>query len=50
MLITDLDIRVTHANTGELLRHLILDPNRDYQPLGRPPGPPPRKRQRPEPN
>ena len=41
MLINDLDIRVI-ATTGELLRHLTLDPTRDYQPTGRPPGPPPR--------
>jgi transposase len=27
------------AATGELLRELVLDPNRDYQPTGRPPGP-----------
>ncbi len=25
--------------TGELLRELVLDPTRDYQPTGRPPGP-----------
>ena len=41
MLIADLDVRVINAATGELLRHLTLDPNRDYQPLGRPPGPHP---------
>ena len=39
MLIADLDIRVIDAATGELLRHLTLDPTIDYQPLGRPPGP-----------
>ena len=49
MLIADLDIRVIHATTGELLRHLTLDPTRDYQPTGQPPGQPPRKRQQPEP-
>ena len=42
MLIADLDIRIVHAATGEILRHLTLDPTRDYQPTGRPPGPPPR--------
>lgn len=42
MLINNLDIRVIAATTGELLRHLTLDPTRDYQPTGRPPGPPPR--------
>jgi transposase InsO family protein len=42
MLIHDLDIRVINAATGELLRQLTLDPARNYQPTGRPPGPPPR--------
>ncbi len=38
----DLHIRVINAATGELLRELILDPTRDYQPTGRAdPGPPP---------
>jgi transposase InsO family protein len=32
LLINDLDIRVVDTNTGELLRHLTLDPNRGYQP------------------
>ncbi|MBL8778873.1 MAG: IS481 family transposase [Acidimicrobiales bacterium] len=32
LLIADLDIRVIHRTTGELLRHLTLDPTRDYQP------------------
>ncbi len=41
-LIADLYIRVVDAETGELLRELTLDPTRDYQPLGRPPGPPPK--------
>ena len=45
----DLHIRVVDASTGELLRDLILDPGRDYQPLGRKPGPQPRRQQRPEP-
>jgi hypothetical protein len=39
LLIQDLQIRVVHAATGELLRELILDPNRDYQPTGAPKGP-----------
>ena len=30
--IHDLDIRVVNAITGELLRELVLDPSRDYQP------------------
>lgn len=50
MLIADRNIRVVDAGTGELLRELVLDPTRDYQRLGRPPGPRPRQRQRPEPN
>jgi len=41
LLIADLDVRVIDAETGELLRELDLDPTRDYQPLGRPPGPRP---------
>src|ERR671911_2332699 len=39
LLIHDLQIRVVNAATGELLRELILDPNRDYQPTGAPKGP-----------
>jgi transposase InsO family protein len=42
MLITGLDTRVVATATGELLRHLTLDTTRDYQPTGRPPGPPPK--------
>jgi transposase InsO family protein len=40
-LVADLYVRVVDAQTGELLRELTLDPRRDYQPLGRPPGPRP---------
>ena len=32
LLINDLDIRVIATQTGELLRHLTLNPNHDYQP------------------
>ena len=32
LLVQDLQIRVVNATTGELLRELTLDPNRDYQP------------------
>ena len=39
LLIQDLQIRVINALTGELLRDLILNPNRDYQPTGAPKGP-----------
>ena len=52
MLVQDLNIRIINAATGELLRELTLDPNRNYQPTGRPPGPAPgtpRKRKHPEP-
>jgi transposase InsO family protein len=42
MLVQDLHVRIVHAATGELLRELILDPNRDYQPRGLPPGPTPK--------
>ena len=38
LLVQDLDIRVINAATGELLRELVLNPDRDYQPTGRPPG------------
>jgi hypothetical protein len=41
MLVQDHHIRIIHAATGELLRELILDPTKDYQPTGRPPGPAP---------
>jgi transposase InsO family protein len=40
ILVDDLHIRVIARDTGELIRELILDPNRDYQPRGLPPGPP----------
>jgi transposase InsO family protein len=42
MLINDLHVRVINAITGELLRELTIDLNRDYQPTGRPPGPQPK--------
>jgi hypothetical protein len=37
LLIVDRNIRVINATTGELLRELVLDPTRDYQPLDRGP-------------
>lgn len=46
LLIAGLDIRVINAATGELLRHLVLDPTRDYQPTGKPRNP---KSETPEP-
>jgi hypothetical protein len=39
VLVQDLDIRVVDAATGELLRELVLDPSKNYQGTGRPPGP-----------
>ena len=39
ILIHDLHITIINADTGEIIRDLTLDPTRDYQPLGRPPGP-----------
>ncbi len=35
LLVKDLDVRIV-TEDGELLRHLTLDPTRDYQPRGRP--------------
>ena len=34
MLIRELDIRIITEETGELIRQLVLDPTRDYQPTG----------------
>ena len=39
LLVQDLEVRIVNAVTGELLRYLTLDPNRDYQPTGAPKGP-----------
>ena len=39
LLVDGLDIRVITRH-GELLRRLTLDPGKDYQGTGRPPGPP----------
>ena len=39
VLVQDLNIRIIHAATGEMLRELTLDPTRDYQPTGAPKGP-----------
>ena len=36
MLIDDLDIRIIATQTGELLRHLTLNPDTDYQPQNKP--------------
>lgn len=40
-LIADTYIRVVEQETGELLRELTIDPNKDFQPRGLPPGPRP---------
>jgi hypothetical protein len=40
LLVDDLRIRVINRHTGKLLRELTLDPTRDFQPRGAPPGPP----------
>ena len=40
LLVQDLHVTVIDAATGEILRDLIIDPRKDYQPTGRPPGPP----------
>jgi transposase InsO family protein len=52
MLVQDLNVRIINAATGELLRELTVDPQRNYQPTRRPPGPTPRtprQRKNPEP-
>jgi transposase InsO family protein len=49
VLVADSDVRIIDAATGELYRHLTLDPTRRYHGTGRPPGPPPRKPQPPDP-
>jgi transposase InsO family protein len=46
LLIQDLDIRVINADTGELLRELVLNPDKAYQPTGKPQG---RQRKTPRP-
>jgi len=44
VLVHDLEVRVVDAATGELIRSLVIDPAKDYQPTGEPPGPKPRRR------
>lgn len=43
LLVHDLQVTVINAATGELLRELVIDPAKDYQGTGRPPGPTPNK-------
>jgi transposase InsO family protein len=38
LLVQDLDIRVVNADTGELIRELVLNPDKNYQPTGKPAG------------
>jgi transposase InsO family protein len=40
LLVQDLHVTIVNAATGQILRDLIIDPRRDYQPTGRPPGSP----------
>ncbi len=40
LLVNDLHIRIIGVATGALLRELILDPDRNYQPTGAPRGRP----------
>ncbi|MGZ4770304.1 MAG: hypothetical protein ACXVLX_16710, partial [Ilumatobacteraceae bacterium] len=57
LLIHDLEIRIIHAATGEIIRTLTLNPEHQYQPTGKPIGGPrrpygpygPRKTKKPEP-
>jgi hypothetical protein len=49
LLIADLDVRVIHAATGEILRHLTINPDHRYHGTGRPPDPPAQQPQRPAP-
>lgn len=46
-LVDGLHVRIINAATGELIRELLIDPSRDYQPLGRKPGP---QNQKPDPS
>nr|WP_300148933.1 hypothetical protein [Propionicimonas sp.] len=39
LLVHDLQIRIIDGATGQILREPTLDPTRNYQPTGRPPGP-----------
>ncbi len=40
VLVDDLHIKVLRRSNGDLIRELTLDPTRDFQPRGLPPGPP----------
>jgi transposase InsO family protein len=43
LLVQDLHVTIVNAATGEILRDLLIDPRKDYQPRGLPPGPPRKK-------
>lgn len=38
LLAQDFNVTIVHATTGQILRELTLNPDRDYQPLKPPPG------------
>jgi transposase InsO family protein len=44
LLVQDLHVTVVNAATGEIIRDLLIDPRKDYQPRGVPPGPPPKNK------
>jgi transposase InsO family protein len=44
VLVNDLHVTIINTATGELLRELTIDTNRDYQPTGRPKGPQQRRK------
>ena len=44
LLVHDLHVTVIDATTAEVLRDLTINPHRDYQPTGKPPGPTPKKK------
>jgi transposase InsO family protein len=50
LLVDDHHVIVINATTGEKLRELTINPDRDYQPTGKPKGPTRPTKQRPEPN
>ncbi len=41
MLVHNLDVTIINRDTGEIIRELVLDPDKDNQPLGVKPGPRP---------
>jgi hypothetical protein len=43
MLVHDLNVRIIHIATDEIVRELVIDPARDYQSTGKPAGPQPKR-------